>query len=155
MKRSIREKGATVIEFALAVPIFIILIIGIIDFGWYFFTQHTIQYATREGARIALVGKTIDDMDRSATVIKVIQESAGLAVDPEDLDIRIYPLEDDFSDPAGWQGLTPNAGAPGAIMRVRARYTYHFLTPIIGSLVSNGKILVEAQATYKNEIFEE
>ncbi len=48
-------------EFALTLPIFIILVIGIIEFGWYFFVQHTLQYATREGMRLALVGRTINN----------------------------------------------------------------------------------------------
>ncbi len=48
-------------EFALTLPIFIILVIGIIEFGWYFFVQHTLQYATREGMRLALVGRTLTD----------------------------------------------------------------------------------------------
>ena len=48
----------------MTLPIFIILFIGIIEFGWYFFVQHTMQYATREGMRLALVGRTITDRGR-------------------------------------------------------------------------------------------
>ena len=73
-------------EFALALPIFIILVIGIIEFGWYFFVQHTLQYATREGMRLALVGRTLTvggtTLTREASIIKTIQDNAVLAVKP-------------------------------------------------------------------------
>ena len=52
-------------EFALTLPVFFILVIGIIEFGWYFFVQHTLQYATREGMRLALVGRTLNGSVRS------------------------------------------------------------------------------------------
>ena len=56
-KKGIR--GATAVEFALVLPLFVLLLFGIIDFGRYFFVQHTVQFATREGTRLALVGGTL------------------------------------------------------------------------------------------------
>ena len=56
-KKGIR--GATAVEFALVLPIFVLLLMGIIDFGRYYFVQHTVQYATREGTRLGLVGGTL------------------------------------------------------------------------------------------------
>ena len=50
------SKGTTAVEFALVAPIFFFLVFGTIEFGWYFFVQHTIQSATRDGTRFALVG---------------------------------------------------------------------------------------------------
>ena len=80
-------KGSSAVEFALTLPVFIILVIGIIEFGWYFFVQHTLQYATREGMRLALVGRTLTDgsgnpMTREASIIQTIKEKASLAVKP-------------------------------------------------------------------------
>ena len=75
-------------EIAIALPLFLMLVIGIIEFGWYFFVQHTLQYATREGMRLALVGRTLTDtagnpMTRKASIIKTIREEASLAVNPD------------------------------------------------------------------------
>ena len=74
-------------EFALTLPIFIILVIGIIEFGRYYFVQHTLQYATREGMRLALVGRTINNpsgtpMSREDSIITTIQDNATLAIKP-------------------------------------------------------------------------
>lgn len=51
------ERGASLIEFALVLPILLALVIGIIEFGWIFNGYITITGAAREGARFAVVGK--------------------------------------------------------------------------------------------------
>ena len=43
-----RHPGFTIVEFALVLPLFLILLAAIIDFGILFFVQHTLQFATRE-----------------------------------------------------------------------------------------------------------
>jgi hypothetical protein len=141
------------VEFALVLPVFLILILGIVDFGRYFFVQHTIQYATREGARFALVGKSTGGLDRTSSIVRVIKHYAAPAVDPDDLSIAIFPVTDSYGDPDNWQD-TQDAGHPGAIMRVRTKYPLYFLTPIIGDFFSNGNLVVQAEATYKNEHFD-
>lgn len=53
MKRN--ERGASIVEFAVIVPLFVILVFGIIEAGWFFSQQVEIRNAVREGARIAVV----------------------------------------------------------------------------------------------------
>ncbi|MGB8382597.1 MAG: TadE family protein, partial [Dermatophilaceae bacterium] len=50
-----RERGAAAIEFALLLPVFLLVIAGIVDFGRAFFTQIELTNAAREGARAAVV----------------------------------------------------------------------------------------------------
>jgi Flp pilus assembly protein TadG len=153
-----REKGTTVVEMALVLPIFLLLVFGIIDFGYYFFVEHTLQYATREGMRLALVGTQLKDEDgltlsREDSIKKKIKDSASLAVDPATLSIHIFSIGSDYIDPVNWQDLPANAGNPGSYMRVKTRYTFKFLTPLIGTLFPGGVATIEAQGTYKNELF--
>jgi hypothetical protein len=159
IRRARNDRGTTIVEFALVLPIFFLLILGIFDFGRYFFVDHTLQYATREGMRLALVGGKLNDqqghpMTREASIIQKIKDNASLAVDPSSLSIYIFQIGSDYSDPSNWQNLPPNAGDPGWYMRVRTRYTYEFMTPLIGAFFTGGKILVEAQGTYRNELFD-
>ncbi|HQF02856.1 MAG TPA: TadE/TadG family type IV pilus assembly protein [Phycicoccus sp.] len=56
MIRRTRERGAAAVEFALILPILLVLIGGIVDFGRAFFAQVVITNAAREGARAAVVG---------------------------------------------------------------------------------------------------
>jgi Flp pilus assembly protein TadG len=157
LNRKRREKGSSAVEFALAIPIFIILVIGIIEFGWYFFVQHTLQYATREGMRLALVGRQLTDtsgnlMTREASIIQTIREQASLAVDPGAVTISIFPVQADFSDPTGWQSQQ-NAGDEGDYMRVRTRYDHKLFTPLIGTFFSGGHVMIVAEGTYRNELY--
>lgn len=147
------------LEFALVAPLLLLLTFLIVDTGFYFFVRHTMQFATREGVRLALVGGTINDaggnpLNREASIIATIQENAAVAgINPADLTINIYPVEADYSDPAGWAGMQ-DAGEPGDFMRVRTRYQHHFLTPMVESLGPKANLLVTAEATYRNELFD-
>ena len=51
MRSLISEKGASAVEFVLILPILLLLIIGIIDFGALFYNKQVITNASREGAR--------------------------------------------------------------------------------------------------------
>jgi Flp pilus assembly protein TadG len=151
------ERGAALMEFAVALPLLLILMFSIVDFGLYFFAQHTVQFATREGVRLALVGRTLADgagnaMSREASIVRTISDKAAVAVNPTKLQISIFPVDPEYGDPVDWQ-TTQNAGAPGSYMRVRTRYDYHFITPLLGALMPNGRLSVRAQATYRNELF--
>jgi len=50
------EKGASAVEFALILPILIILVFGIVQFGIAFNNYIALTHAAREGARLAAVG---------------------------------------------------------------------------------------------------
>ncbi len=54
MKRS-AESGASMIEFALILPILIVLLFGIIEFGILLYDKAVITNASREGARAGIV----------------------------------------------------------------------------------------------------
>lgn len=60
MKRCIKilsgEKGASAVEFAIILPILVMLVFGIIQFGLVFNKYIAITHAAREGARLAAVG---------------------------------------------------------------------------------------------------
>ncbi|MGO4383770.1 TadE/TadG family type IV pilus assembly protein [Specibacter sp. RAF43] len=55
MKRTGSERGAAAVEFALLLPILLLLVIGIMEFGRAFNVQISASNAAREGARYAAV----------------------------------------------------------------------------------------------------
>jgi Flp pilus assembly protein TadG len=154
--RGKKDKGNAAVEFALALPIFAILLIGIMEFGWYFFVQHTMQYATREGMRLALVGRQLvvsgNTLTREASIIKTVKDNAALAVNPAQVSVSIYKVSSTYTDPSGWENLQ-NAGTAGDYMRVRSRYVHRFFTPLIGTFFTGGTVTIQAEGTYRNEIF--
>ena len=53
--RKRREKGASLVEFAILAPFLILLLFGIIEFAWVFATNLDVKHGAREGARITAV----------------------------------------------------------------------------------------------------
>ena len=67
-----RPRGAVLIEFVIVLPVFLLLLLAAVDWGWYFVVRETAVNATREGARVGSVAP------------------AGLAVDDATLAVRTY-----------------------------------------------------------------
>ena len=157
--RSKTSRGATLVEFALALLLFAPLMCAICDFGCYFFVQHTLQWATREGERLGLVGGTLTDSQgnmetTTQSIVDTIKKYAGVAVDTSKLTISIFPLPPPYTtNPAGWQTMQ-DAGNPGDYMRVITQYQYTFFTPFLAYFFPpNGGIGIQSEATYRNEQF--
>ena len=51
----IKQKGQALVEFALVLPLFIILVFGVIEFGHLLMTYNVLTGAAREGVRVAAV----------------------------------------------------------------------------------------------------
>jgi Flp pilus assembly protein TadG len=46
------DRGAAAVEFALILPILLLILMGTIEWGWFFFTHQRVVNAAREGARV-------------------------------------------------------------------------------------------------------
>jgi hypothetical protein len=61
-KRGLRaEHGVIAVEFALILPVLLLLVFGIVDFGHAWYMKHVLQNACREGARYATRYQTKTD----------------------------------------------------------------------------------------------
>ena len=49
------DRGSVVVEFAILAPVFLIFIVGIIDFGRLFWIKSTMQFAVEQTSRYAMV----------------------------------------------------------------------------------------------------
>jgi Flp pilus assembly protein TadG len=54
-RRGRGDGGAALVEFAIIVPVFFLLVFGIIEFGWGFYQSLDVRHGAREGARLAAV----------------------------------------------------------------------------------------------------
>ncbi|MFT5582869.1 MAG: hypothetical protein ACI9VR_000446 [Cognaticolwellia sp.] len=74
------RSGSNAIEFALVLPVFVLLLVAIIDFGWLFFIDSTLDQATVVGCRAgSLINPGIGESD-----IEDVRRTAELAME-EDL----------------------------------------------------------------------
>lgn len=111
------EDGAELIEFALVLPLMLLVMFGIIDFGLLFQRYLVVTNAAREGARVAVLpGYT--DADVQARVAQYLT-AAGLteSAPPPTID----------------QSVTCAGGQSVAVQRVTVQYPYSY--SVVGTLV--------------------
>lgn len=78
------DRGTAVAEFALVLPVLLLLVLGCVDWGWYFFVDQIVTNAAREGAR---AGSVVDPapanaglaLDRARGAAELYLQRAGLA----------------------------------------------------------------------------
>ena len=82
------ESGAELIEFALVLPLLLLIVLGIIDFGFLFQRYEVITNAAREGARVAVL-PGYGDAD---VIVRVDQYlTAGGLTGPHDVPVIEHP----------------------------------------------------------------
>lgn len=69
------RSGAAAVEFALVVPIFFILLFGIIVFGSYLAVIHSVQQLAAEAARASVAG--MSDTERNSLALAYINNNVG------------------------------------------------------------------------------
>ena len=57
------DSGGVAIEFALVMPVFILLLYGVLEFGRAIWAQNTLEFAVGEAARFAIVNTTATSND--------------------------------------------------------------------------------------------
>jgi Flp pilus assembly protein TadG len=67
LRRGRCQEGAAAVEFAIVLPILLLLLAGFFDFGWLFYWQHTVTNASREGARYAVQARLVGGVPTTYT----------------------------------------------------------------------------------------
>jgi TadE-like protein len=110
-------RGQSLVEFAVAVPVFIMLLFGMLEFGFAFSHNLTLEYATREGARTgAALGKgtaTVPCAQVDQEIIAGVQRVLTSPGSPVDIN-RISQLTIYQSNPSGGPAGPINIWVPGA-----------------------------------------
>ena len=99
-----RETGAAVVEFAIAVPLLVVLVLGIIDYGRLTTTRITLHEAAQEGS---IYGSTHPD-DPAGIRQRVIESVDSPVIDP----------------------TTITVDCPDSQLRIRIGHPMNYLTPI-------------------------
>jgi hypothetical protein len=129
-----KSRGQTLVEFALILPVFILILVGIFDAGRAVFAYQTVNNAAREGGRQAIVDQTLDHIQGRAA-----QHAVALGVDPADVAVDYR----DAQDPETPDSCLTDDGDPalgtdeiyGCLAVVLVPYQYSAATPIIGNLI--------------------
>ena len=155
-----REDGATLVEFAVLMPLLLLMIIGITEFGIGFKDWLTVANATREGARMgAVVG---NDIDADCNIIGAVMDHMGIAGVDNVQEFWVFKANSDGTpsgtrntytylsgDPAdctNWSGVigwdsatrqTTSGSTPLDILGIRITFAHPWITgfpPFTGTL---------------------
>ena len=76
-----RERGAAAVEFALVLPLLIVLLLGIIDFGLYYYNDLQLTHAARDAARYLSVNNLAgaDAAISGATLVSTSIDARGMS----------------------------------------------------------------------------
>jgi len=99
------------VEFALVLPIFLVLIFAIVDFGMGFHAYITVTNSAREGARLGAIGASADAIESRVRDTADTLDQAKLTV-----------------------AVTNAQGSPGESVVVDVDYQYDLITPLAGLL---------------------
>jgi hypothetical protein len=115
------HEGAALLEFALAFPILMFTILGVIEFGRVLWTQNALHYAVEQAARCRTIGSCTTDS--LAQTYAAAETTSGIS----------FPL----SAFAVHSGVACGTGVGNQVI---ATYTFQFLTSLIGfgNVVSTG-----------------
>lgn len=76
LRAGTHRRGIVAVEFALVLPLLLLLLLGVLEWGWLFYNFHQVKGAARRGARVAI--RPFADNDECLTVIGNIMDGAGL-----------------------------------------------------------------------------
>jgi len=117
-----REKGAAAVEFAIVLPLLVLLVFGIMEAGWLFAQINDIHHGAREGARLAAVN--YEDGVQSEMCDRMDLASASSPV------VTLTATEDIDGDFLG----------RGDVGYVKVEITYQSLTGVLDSIF-DGKVI--------------
>lgn len=129
MKILKNNEGQSLVEFALILPILLLIIMGIIEFGIMINSYLTVRSASREAARAAVVGSTNQE-------VMSLVSSICPNLDSNNFILIITPSEGSRSS--------------GDALTVDLKYNYYLTVPIISSIFNNS-VELEAQTTMRVE----
>ncbi len=131
-KRTIRafakdRRGGALAEMAIVLPIMLLFVVGVFEFGRVLYASHTIDHAAREAVRYAIVhGSMSDDIATDKDIEAVVEAKA------DTLDLDKIEVNTTFE---------PN-NAPGSVVTVVVTYDFEPLT----QLVDIGPVTLARQA---------
>lgn len=126
------------VEFALVIPIFLILLVGLFDLGRAVFAYNTLTNAAREGARMAIVNQY-----EPSIIQRAKNASAIVELNAPNVEVHFYQEKDDG---------TPDTAKPcpsratGCQAVVSFEATYYPITPIISNILFKGGVTFTAQS---------
>ncbi len=137
------RRGQALVEFALAIPIFLLLMVALFDLGRAVFAYNTLTNAAREGARLAIVNQDIPTIVEHAK-----NETAIVELNDPSVSVAFYQ-----TNPDGTADTTDpcSPAAVGCLAVVSFEATYQPITPIISNILFGDGVTFTAKSVLSVE----
>jgi len=122
------SKGQAVVEFAMILPILMLMLLGVVEFGRFYNASLMVNNASREGARSASFGGTTLEVEQRV-------DSVATSLDTSRITVTISP--------AGTKSR-------GDMVTVTVNYDIDPLTPMIG-IITGGTLHLKAETVMRVE----
>ena len=138
-KMGANERGAEAVEFALVVPIFLLLVFGVIDFGYMINRDTMVNNASREGAREGALNPIEADIKcKVRQELATVEPVSGVCTPPSPSKITVT-VTCRKPDNTNCSGTFPTDATSGGTVIVKVDYTHSWITPV-GSTIHPGGI---------------
>jgi hypothetical protein len=160
-----KQKGTAAVEFALVAVAFFTVLFSIIEFGYMYWVNLTMQHAVREGARFAVVANPSSyPVTPSNPATPGVQRCNAIRAAIQDNSMGLYDrLNIQFADltfstvdaSTGSVVFLGNAadacGVADQIIMIDLKCTLPTITPLMAPFFTNGAYTFHVGATMKNE----
>jgi Flp pilus assembly protein TadG len=123
-RRRPRSRGQALVEFALVIPVFLMVLTGTLDFGFLLYSRMTVINSAREGARAAV---TAPDPRNTLSVATGAAQGVAAGIGTLTVFADCIPLAPKVS--CDW--TTTTSSAAGDSVKVTVRYQYHPFFPLL------------------------
>lgn len=121
-----RERGQDLVEYALILPIMMLILMSILDLGRGIYCYTIVHNSTREGVRYGIIYP--DD----PVGIEAAVRNRAVALDPAALTVLVTLPDEDT-------------------VRVTVNYQFTVITPIVVPLIGSDAVTISSQATMRVE----
>jgi Flp pilus assembly protein TadG len=142
------KQGEGLVEFAVVLPLFFLLMFGILDMGHLYFVQVTLENAVRQAGRYAVTGQKFPGMTRVASIQQVAKNSAP------GLDVTKVIISSSSGSATGGVGSVDSAGLPGQNVTISLTTHLTLFTPMMGHYYGTNSVDTFSESvTFRNEQF--
>jgi Flp pilus assembly protein TadG len=111
------EDGAAALEMALVAPLFIAIVLGIINIGWAVFCGAEVRHAVERSTRMLIADPSIaDDLSAGSATMQEAVRDALSAADPDEVDVTL---------------TKETVGTSGTVARLAWTYGYTIDAPFV------------------------
>jgi hypothetical protein len=148
--RKANDSGQTLVEVAISMALFLLMVLAIVDFGYIISTKVTLQNAVRQAGRYAITGQCMMGSNGSCSLTRynsIVQVLEGTSLGL----VNINEITISCKDQGG--GCPGPAGGPGDIVTIKVAYPYQFLTGPIGTFFPGHSLTLNVSSAFTNEPF--